>query len=543
MHRKLKALLLAATLLASPAAAAPGDCGTIVIPTGLGASAGADITSLNPLLVTSLYNQQAAGMMFQPLVWINGNTEQIDWSRSLASAISTPDSGTTYNVTLRPWHWSDGVPVTTADVAYTFSLIKKFGTTYAAYGAGGMPDIVKALNIISPTQFQVVLKHQVNPNWYIFNGLGQFMPLPKHAWEKYNTDQIFQEQSDTSFFQVVDGPLLPQKLEIGLDLIMVPNLRWEGPKLHFNRLIVKFVEVDGQTVQQVESGDLDMANVPMGLWNAVQNLPGIYMVNLPPALDFNEIMLNFRNPKVTFFNDVRVRQAMADAINQAEMVALIDHGHGTEIYGPVPPVPPTYLTPAMQAGHYPVSYDPAKAVALLQEAGYSRGPDGIMQKDGKKLSFTYLNLTGDVVIDQITMMNQAYLKRVGIEMKVRDIEFNQMLALLNNPQADWEAAGLSDDDPGYPTGEELFKTGSFLNSGGYSDPTMDKLIDESTDQPGQQGLYDYETYASAQQPVLFQEEESISILARNNIHGVQNFIDPAYNYYPDQLYCSGEAKQ
>ena len=127
MHRTLKALLLGATLLASPAAA--GDCGTIVIPTGIGVASGADITSFNPLLVNSLYNATAASMMFQPLIWINGNTGQIDWSRSLASAISTPDNGTTYNVTLRPWHWSDGVPVTTADVAYAFSLIKQFGTT------------------------------------------------------------------------------------------------------------------------------------------------------------------------------------------------------------------------------------------------------------------------------------------------------------------------------------------------------------------------------------------------------------------------------
>ena len=543
MHRTLKALLLGATLLPNPAAAAPGDCGTIVIPTGLGVASGADITSLNPLLVTSLYNAEAASMMFQPLIWSNGNTGKIDWSRSLASSITTPDNGTTYNVTLRTWHWSDGVPVTTADVAYAFNLIKQFGATYSGYGAGGMPDIVKALNVIGPTRFQVVLKRQVNPNWYIFNGLGQFMPLPKHAWENYSTDQIFQSQSDTSFLQVVDGPLMPQKLEIGLDLVMVPNPRWEGPKLHFNRLIWKFVESDGQTVQQVESGDLDMANVPMGLWNAVQNLPGIRMVNLPPSLDFNEIVLNFRNPKVAFFRDVRVRQAMADAINQAEMVALIDHGHGTEIYGPVPPVPPTYLTPAMQAGHYPVSYDPAKAVALLQEAGYTRGPDGIMQKNGQRLSFTYLNLTGNVLIEQITEMNQAYLKRVGIEMKVRDIEFNQMLALLNNPQADWEAAGLGEESGVYPTGEDLYKTGSFENAGGYSDPTMDKLIDESTNLPGLQGLYDYETYASAQQPVLFQEKESISILARNNIHGVRNFMDPAYNYYPDQLYCTGDTKQ
>jgi peptide/nickel transport system substrate-binding protein len=138
----------------------------------------------------------------------------------------------------------------------------------------------------------------------------------------------------------------------------------------------------------------------------------------------------------------------------------------------------------------------------------------------------------------MTVMIQAYFKRVGIEMKVRDIEFNQMLALLNNPQADWQAAGLGQGIGTYPTGEDLYKTGSFGNSGGYSDPVMDRLIDESTDQPGLRGLYDYETYASAQQPVIFLEKEAVTILARKGLRGVRNFVDPAYNYYPDQLYCT-----
>ncbi len=105
-------------------AVAPQDCGTVVIPTGLGVSTGADITSFNPLLVTSLYNEQAASMMYLKLFWIDGNTSQIDWSRSLAQSVTSPDNGTTYDVTLKNWHWSDGVPITSADVAYTFSLIK-----------------------------------------------------------------------------------------------------------------------------------------------------------------------------------------------------------------------------------------------------------------------------------------------------------------------------------------------------------------------------------------------------------------------------------
>ncbi len=328
------AVLLALMLVAQAARAdAPRNCGTIVIPTGIGVSSGADITSFNPLLVNSLYNQQAAGLMYLGLIWVNGNTGQIDWSRSLASSITSPDNGTTYDVTLRDWHWSDGEPVTTADIAYTFGLIKALGTNYVGYGAGGMPDIVKALRMISPTQFQVVLKHPVNVSWFTYNGLGQLLPLPAHSWGKYTLDQIWQNQSSPEFFNVVDGPLFAKRLDIGLDLVMVPNLNFEGPKPHFDRLVFKFLESDGAAIQGLEAGDLDMANVPDALWNAVQHLPDVSIVTLPPDESFNEIVMNMKNPNVPFFRDVRVRDAMADAIDQEGMVKLIDHGAGEVIYG------------------------------------------------------------------------------------------------------------------------------------------------------------------------------------------------------------------
>ncbi len=241
----VKFLVLAGVLAGAPLAQAAlpvRDCGTIVVPSGVGVGNGADITSMNPLLVTSLYNQQAAGLLYQGLIWLNASTGKIDWSRSIASSVTTPDGGTTYDVTLRPWHWSDGVPVTTADVAYTFKLIKELGTTYAAYGAGGMPGIVKALNINSPTQFQLVLTHRVNPTWFIYNGLSQLLPLPEHSWGKYTVDEIFQGQSSPAFFRVVDGPLQARRLDIGLDLVLVPNPAYDGPKLHFQRLIFKFLK-------------------------------------------------------------------------------------------------------------------------------------------------------------------------------------------------------------------------------------------------------------------------------------------------------------
>ncbi len=70
-------------------------------------------------------------------------------------------------------------------------------------------------------------------------------------------------------------------------------------------------------------------------------------------------------------------------------------------------------------------------------------------------------LTGDALIAQVTEFIQSDLAKIGIQMKVHEIEFNQLLAMLNNPKADWQAAGLGETVTGYPTGEELFATNSF----------------------------------------------------------------------------------
>jgi peptide/nickel transport system substrate-binding protein len=537
--RRLLACLLA---LLGPAAFAQ-NCGTVILPTGIGVASSADVTSFNPLLVNSLYNQEMAGMMFLGLIWLNGDNLQVDWSRSLASSVTSPDDGTTYDVKLRAWNWSDGVPVTSADVAYAFNLIKEYGTSYAGYGAGGMPDIVKSLNIVSPTEFTVVLKRRVNPLWYEYNGLAALTPLPEHAWSKYNADQIWQMQSSPAFFKVVDGPMYPVKLDVGLDVVMLPNPHYPGPKMNLDRLIFRFFNGDGAEVQALEARAIDAADAPLAIWSSVQHLPGINLTTLPPDGSYNEVVLNLRNPDVAFFQDARVREALQDAINQPEMIRLIDHGLGTPYYVAVPAIAKAFLAPAMQAGEFPVGYDPAKARALLAAAGYSPGPDGIMQKGGKRLEFTNLMLTGDATIDQITEYLQQSFAAIGVRMKIREIEFNQLLALINNPSpSSWQAAELGETLTAYPSGEDLFKTNSYGNAGGYSDPQMDKLVAQSTDEPGLGGLYAYEEYLSDQQPVLFLERERESILSLARLHGIDKFVDGAGQFYPDRLSCTAEPR-
>lgn len=535
MRRFLASLLLLA-FFAARAEAGPENCGTIILPPGIGISQSADLTSFNPLFVDSIYNEQAAWLLYPELVWVN-RFGAVDWSRSLAQSITPSADGQNYAVTLRPWHWSDGRQVTAEDVVYAFTLIKALGPVWPGYGGGGLPGIIKSITIQDATHFTVALTHPANATWFIYNGISQLNPLPEHAWKRYSLDRLMQSQSTPGFFSVTDGPLRLRSLQPGIDAVFTPNPHYDGPKMHFSRLIFRFLESAGAGLQQLQAGDLDAANLPFSLWGATRHLSGVHEVVMQPQQNWYYIEINFHNPKTPFFADVRVRQAIADAIDQAQIGALVYHGQGIEIFGPVPPVPPTFLTPQMRAGHYPVGYDPEKSRALLEQAGFRPGPGGIMQKDGKKLSFDYLITASDSTTEQVTDLVQSELRAVGIEIKVREMEFNQIVALLAGPPSGWEAAYLYMNLDGYPSGEGLFDTGAFQNNGGYSDPKMDALIARSVDDPGLAGLYAYETYTSQEQPDVFLPAQKITVLVRNRLHGFYDFLDPLGQLAPDQLYC------
>jgi peptide/nickel transport system substrate-binding protein len=135
---------------------------------------------------------------------------------------------------------------------------------------------------------------------------------------------------------------------------------------------------------------------------------------------------------------------------------------------------------------------------------------------------------------------QAQLRELGIKMDLHQVDFGQMMETLQNKPQAWEAAQMGTVENPYPSGEAMFTTGAGENNGGYSDPEMDRLIAASIAQPGLGGLYDYEMYMAAQQPVIFLPTEQHVELVADRIHGVDGFGDGAL-VAPDALSC-GEGK-
>ena len=526
----IRYLALSLILLADPARAAPGDCGTVMV------EANNDITTFNPLFANSEGDIRAAQLLFQPLVWVD-RYGQVDNDRSLAAKIDVSADTMRYDITLRPWRWSDGAPVTAADIVYDWRLIEGLGAAYDDYGSGGIPGQIQSIIAQDATHLRIILKTPANPLWFIDNGLSQLVPLPAHEWGRMSLARLFQMQSQPRFFSVTDGPMHIQRLDVGQDAVFVPNPAYAGPKPHLQRLVEMFVESDGAALQEVEAGDLDFAPVPMELYKAVQHLPGLHLLASPPSSFWYYLDINLRNPRVAFFRDVRVRQAMQDAIDQRQVIQLIFHGFGQPVYTPIPPVDSNMLAPSLQA-HDPVGYDPAKARALLAAAGFAAGADGVFRKNGQELAFTALDAADSAEDTEMLVVIQAQFRAAGIEMRLRQVSFGQMSQEEQSEPAAWEAAEHGTVANAYPSGEGMFATGAGQNDNGYSDPTMDRLIRSSIAKPGLTGLYDYEIYAAAQQPVIFLATEDHVELVSNRIHGVNGFSD-GIMLAPDALSCGG----
>jgi peptide/nickel transport system substrate-binding protein len=530
---RLAVLLAFAFLLPLGPADAARSCDTIVLPTGLGFSSPTAVESFNPILVTALAAQQVSHLILQPMFELTPNYT-IDFSRSIASAVDVSDNNQTYRVTLRPWLWSDGVAMTAHDVAYGYRLIRQIGHIYPDYGAGGVPNLVRSFTVLNDQQFEVRTTRPVNPLWFELNGLNLIYALPEHVWGNVSTDELWRRQSDPSFFAVSDGPFILEHLALSRYVSFTPNPQYSGHKSQIGRVVFDFLQ-GGDALQAFATGEVDLTDVPYALLPKIQAMPDVRMVQTHPAFTYFTLSLNFANPAVDFFHDLRVRQALADALDQKTMIDVIFHGDGTPLHSPVPPRPDTFLSPSARAGQFPVDYDPARARELLREAGFTPGPNGILQKNGRPLAFTVLLSTGGSTGPQIAQFMQRDYAKLGIDMQIKQMEFNQMLALaFGNPHG-WQSMYIGWTINGYPDGQQIFSTKGAENISHYSDTHMDALVDAVNYGDGLAPLFAWQDYAAQQQPSIFFSDGYAPVVARRGIGGTADLIDPDGTLHPERL--------
>jgi len=216
------------------------------------------------------------------------------------------------------------------------------------------------------------------------------------------------------------------------------------------------------------------------------------------------------------FQDVRVRQAMAYAINRPEMLRALYQGLGTV---PQSPIHPSLWQFDKSIKGY--TYDPAKAKQLLAEAGWTPGSDGVLQKGGQRFKFKYGFLAGKEYQNQALLVQQ-YLRAIGMDVEVEAHERGDFFGRYFSPAGNIEVVGIAWFNLLFPPQTELednFKsTGSGAQVIGYSNPQLDKLLDDAIltrDRARQKALY------SQIQQLIIQDVPHVLTIRPDVIWGVR----------------------
>ncbi len=503
----------------------------------------------------SLYNAQLTTQLYKPLIWINSKYT-INYQSSIAQKITSNKSGTVYHVFMNPkWKWSDGTPVTSADVLWTWQIIQATSASnapapwpFVGAGSGDVPTGIQSVVANSKYEFTVTLKKPANQSWFIYNGLSDFMPLPVQdtLWNKYpnNITQevkyLGQQATNPKFDNIVDGPYKLASATANQSWTLVPNPTYPGHKA-YDKIILTYEGSNASEFAALKTGAVQVGYVDLSEYGARKELTSD---NLFPSygFDYNYLALNLnskaQNGLGPVFQQLYVRQAMEMALNQQAVDTAIFHGYAPPQYGPIPTTPATaYLDPRLKKPIYP--YSPSKAKKLLESHGWSM-QNGVMTKNGLKLAFTIIYSSGNTSLDEQLALFQQNFAAIGIKVNLKPEPFATMLGIIANPadEGQWDAAGGIGIIYGgsYPTGQSLFGTGGGNNFAGYSSKKEDQLIAAThAPQPSTaanlQTYFNYEYYTAQQVPgYLWTNQVGTINAVATNVHNVQQYSNGLTGY-------------
>ena len=578
-----------------PQTGAPASGGVVSIaePPGGGPTYIFPITPAANLSVTTA--DQFQYYMWRPLWWSpKGVAPTIDYSQSIGQPPVFTNANKTVTVHMYPgWKWSDGTPITSQDLAFDYWLteaaVKISPANDGDYTPGLYPDNVTSVSTPNSSTFVINFNKSYNQNFVFLMEIAALEPLPAQAWSKTsltgslipfdnlaNAEAIYKflnKQSDqlstygtNPLWQVVDGPFKIQSFDPATDAnTLVANKAYTGPfKPHLAGIDdVAFTSVSAE-FDQLLTGKLDVGFVDFSDLPQVHTLVSDgYSVFGYPDFGFSYVAYNFKDPTGDFgkiISQLYVRQALAHLQDEAAEIQSrgIYDGAAGQAYGPVPAEPVSPFTPA-NATTNPYPFSISTAAKLLSSHGWKVVPNGTSTcvkpgtaadecgagiPAGTPLSWDLYYANNSPVTGAIDEAWASNLSQVGISVKLISKTFNYItgeLSTVSSPANDklWameDFGGFTDDY--YPTTNELFNTTGSFNQGGFSDPQVDKDIQNSEFSLSNSAVQTELALVTAQQPGLFQPDEDRITAFKDTLSGpAASFEDASqYQFSPEFWY-------
>ena len=401
----------------------------------------------------------------------------------LAVPVDLPDGkrGVDLTYTIRPdAMWGDGVPVTTKDVAFTWRVGRD---PKSPVSNAEMYRHMTGITIKDDKTFTI---HQDKLD-FSYGAINDFVLLPAHLEQAQFADPA-QYRQKTLYVTaptnpgLYNGPYRIAEVSAGSYMVLERNPHWAGKPGPFERITLRAIENTAALQANLLSGTIDMVagevGPPLDEGLAFAKRYGAdYDVAFKPGLTFEHVDFNLDVPA---FQDRRVREAMLRAIDRKGLCQSLFAGRQQPA--------DTFLSPldfgySDDVPHYP--YDPARAAALLDEAGWHVGPGGIRTNAaGDKLSFTLMTTAGNHSRELVEQVLQSEWRKVGIDIRLKNeparVLFGEtllhrrfqlaMYAWISSPENVPRDIFDSTEIPSAGNGY------SGQNIAGYKNPEMDRLL-------------------------------------------------------------------
>lgn len=381
----------------------------------------------------------------------------------LATEWQISEDGKEYTFKLRDdVKFHSGRPMTAEDVKYSFDRLRDPANNFSE---SWVLESVEEVIAVDDTTVVLKLKH---PDGELLLNLArsQAAILDREAVEQWGEDFGVLWSGGTGPFKWVKWE--PEK-EVVLE--RNPDYAWGSEVFkntgapHVDRLIFRTIPDPNTRMLALETGEIHATrHVPLTEVDRLRDLEGVEIVPFE-RLHSWFLGMNLRKP---IFADQRVRQALSKALDRQAIIDLAANGFGVPAQNMISPATPGYWEGAAEAGH---EHDPEEARRLLDEAGWTVGPDGIRQKDGVRLSFA---LHGTKDTETLLTVIQAQFREVGVEANLDIMEIGALFEKIGGEDHDMHVMGFS-----YASAGEAFNL--YFHSSNVPSPNRFNWVDAETD--------------------------------------------------------------
>jgi len=440
-----------------------------------------ELPALDPPLAGASQSVGVISLVFEGLVRLDGD---LNIAPAGAESWDVKDGGKTFIFHIRKdLKFADGSPVTADDFAY--SLNRAFSPDFANGNAGyylsnivGSTDVtegkaatVSGVKVIDPQTLEIDL--QVPSVYFLYQlTFPASFVVSKKAVEANPTNW-----TDTAFGT---GPFMVKEWKHNQSITLIPNPNYWLGKPQVSEIDMPFIQDPATALKLYQTGKLDIMgtyNFPTDQIPSISSSPDFKQVN-----QFFVTYIGFNNARPPY-NDVKVRQAFAKAVDKATLINKVLEGAVVQANTLIPPGMPGFNESAAKIQELNL----AEAKSLLAEAGY---PDG---KDFPKVSFTINNQDPNYAKIAATLQ-QMWKENLGVDVEINTEELSKfnddLTATANNPT---DAAALSFyisvwgadyPDPQNFVSQQL-RTDVGNNNGHYSNAEFDNLVDQADVEPDQ----------------------------------------------------------